>query len=155
LEVVTDSSLLRVYRSRKRKYLQMNARPEITSECLAPNGGALQVRTGRATAPAQPLWHKALKQNRTREQTSEMNNSGRYFFGTRQPGYLAGFNYVHQLSHPQLKLKPTNPSTVGFFDDTIDPAFAGSINVPTNHLIPTLCRDFSCTRSKPSGDYNA
>jgi hypothetical protein len=135
----------------------MNARPEIMSECLAPNGGALQVRTGRATAPAQPLWCKALTQNKTREQTSEMNNSGRYFFGIHQPGYLAGFNYVlsHQLSPSQLKLKPTNPNSVGFFDDMMDPAFAGSINVPTNHLIPTSCRDFSCTRSKLSGDNNA
>lgn len=126
----------------------MNTRPEIMSECPAPNGGALQVRTGSATAPAQPLWCKALTQNRTREQTSEMNNSGRYFFsGTHQPGYLAGFNYVpcHQLS--QHKLKLASRRSVGFFDDIIDPAFAGFINVPNNHQkIPTSSRDFSCTK---------
>ncbi len=136
----------------------MNTGSAITSECLAPvNGGGLQVRTGSADALALPMWCKSLINNTSIEETSELNNSRRYFFESYLPGYLAGYFYApsHQRQLSQSEPKPTSHKPAGFFNDTndinitkIDPAFAGSINVLTNnnHLIPTLSRDFSCTK---------
>jgi len=138
----------------------MNIGPA-TKACLAPiNGGGLQVRTGgSADALALPMWCKSLTNNTSREETSELNNnSRRYFFDLYLPGYLAGFIYMlsHQRQHQlsQSEPKPTSYKPAGFFNDTndtnitkIDPAFAGSINVLTNnHSIPTMSRDFSCTK---------
>jgi hypothetical protein len=120
-------------------------------------GGALQVRTGGM--PAQPSWCKSQTKEETTEETkrtSENSNSRRYFFDTLdiEPGYLAGLLNVL----PSQPMQP-NHHMIGFFNDiAIDPAFAGSICVPTNyfHKNPAHGRDFYCTKEKQlSGDHYA
>ena len=152
----------------------MNIGPTQICECPTPAiGGGLQVRTG-GTADAMsalPMWCKSLIKNTSRvDETSELNNSRRYFFDSYLPGSLAGYFYAlpsrsHQLrqrSPEHLETKPTS-KPVGFFsadidDIDMDPARAGSINVLANNNqnnnqnIPTMSRDFSC---KEEYDYNA
>jgi len=119
----------------------MNFGPKTAKACLSTvNGGGLQVRIGSADALALPMWCKSLI-NTSIEETSEFNNSRRYFFDLYLPGYLAGFIYMssHQRQRQlsQSEPKPTSHKPAGFFNDTND------IN---NHFIPTLSRDFSCTK---------
>lgn len=122
----------------------MNSTAHTYSNCLSALGGMLKVRTG-SDMPAQPSWRKAqtTKQEEL-EKTSELNNSGRYFFGHHQPAYLSGFSIVQQ--QPTNLANPASRRPVGFFDGCIDPARAGSFHVQTKHTHPGTSRDFLRTK---------
>ena len=139
---MTGQALHRVKGIGDKTHLTKNGQKSVHSHIRSGSAllGALQVRTG---SPAQPLWCKTQTKQETKR-TSENSSSRRYFLYTLAigPGYLAGFTNVQ--SRPEQPAEP-NHTMIGFFNIDIDPAMAGSLNVPTNFRNPAPSRVFSCT----------